>query len=91
MPLTLIIGADQLDHIRTWVDASYATHADMKSHTGGMISFGTGSLFCKSTKQKLNTKSSTEAELVGASDYLVNTMAQNVLRGTRYERYLKHF
>jgi hypothetical protein len=24
----------------------------------------------KSTKQKLNTKSSTEAELVGASDYL---------------------
>ena len=28
----------------------------------------------KSTKQKLNTKSSTEAELVGASDYLPNTI-----------------
>jgi hypothetical protein len=30
-------------------------------------------LICKSTKKKLNTKSSTEAEVVGASDYLPNT------------------
>ena len=54
-----------------WVDASYAgVHEDMKSHTGGVISFGRGALSSKSSKQKLNTKSSTEAELVGTSDYL---------------------
>jgi len=35
-----------------------------------MHTFGRGALICKSTKQKLNTKSSTEAELVGASDVL---------------------
>ena len=29
---------------------------------------------CKSTKQKLNTKSSTEAEVVRASDYLPHTI-----------------
>ena len=28
----------------------------------------------KSTKQKLNTKSSTEAELIGASNYLPSTI-----------------
>ena len=36
------------------------------------MSFGTGGLGAKSTKHKINTKSSTEAETVGASDYLPN-------------------
>ena len=72
LDLSYTLGADDLGRFRTWVDASFAVHPDMKSHTGGVISFGTGGLVCKSTKQKLNTTSSTEAELVGASDYLPN-------------------
>ena len=70
----LVIGADVLSKLQTWVDASYAVHQDMKSHTGGAVSFGRGALLSKSSKQKLNTKSSTEAELVGASDYLPSTI-----------------
>jgi hypothetical protein len=46
----------------------------MRSHTGGVISFGRGGIICKSKKQKINTKSSTEAELVGASDYLPHAL-----------------
>ena len=42
----------------------------MKSQTGGAMSLGLGVLHGKSVKQKLNVKSSTEAELVGVSDYL---------------------
>jgi hypothetical protein len=64
------IGADDMGKLRAWVDASYAVHPDFKSHTGGVMSLGRGGLVCKSSKQKLNTKSSTEAELVGGSDYL---------------------
>ena len=70
----LTIGADDLGTLYTWVDASYAVHGDMRSHTGGVVSLGIGGLLCKSSKQKLNTKSSTEAELIGASDYLPNTI-----------------
>ena len=55
----LTLGADNLGSLYTWVDASYATHGDMRSHTGGVVSFGTGGLLFKSSKQKLNTKSST--------------------------------
>jgi hypothetical protein len=72
--LKFTIGADDLSKVRTWVDASYATHSDMRSHTGGLMSFGTGGITCKSSKQKLNTKSSTEAEVVGVSDYISNTI-----------------
>jgi hypothetical protein len=68
------IGIDDIGKLRSWVDASYAVHSDMRSHTGGLISFGTGGLICKSSKQKLNTRSSTEAEVVGASDYLPNLL-----------------
>jgi len=70
----LTIGADTMGVLQTWVDASYGVHADMRSHTGGLMSFGLGAVCCKSSKQKLNTKSSTEAELVGASDYLPHTI-----------------
>jgi hypothetical protein len=70
----LILGADSLTAMRTFVDAAYGVHSDMKSHTGGCISFGRWTVLGKSSKQKLNTKSSTEAELVGASDYIPNTI-----------------
>jgi len=70
----LVLGADALTTLRTWVDAAYGVHHDLKSHTGGAMSLGKGVILGKSSKQKLNTKSSTEAEVVGASDYLPNTI-----------------
>jgi hypothetical protein len=72
--LKYTLGADDLRKFRSWVDAAYAVHPDMRSHTGGALSFGLGAAACKSAKQKINTKSSTESELVGASDYLPNSI-----------------
>ena len=53
--------------IQTWI-ASYGVHVDMRGQTGGSISMGRGTLMNKSMKQKLNTKSSTETEVIGVSD-----------------------
>jgi hypothetical protein len=47
-----ILGADDTGRMRSWVDASFAVHPGMKSHTGGVISFGRGGLVCKSMKHK---------------------------------------
>ena len=81
-----IVGADDVPHLLNWVDASFAVHEDMKSHTGGVMSLGRGAIMAKSRKQKLNTKSSTEAEVVGASDYLPNTLwAKRFLEAQGYE------
>ena len=78
LDMPLILGADSLAKSKSWVDAAYdaayAVHNDMKSHTGGATSLGCGAIMCKSTKQKLNRKSSTEAKVVGSSDYLPNTI-----------------
>ncbi|MEL6660658.1 MAG: reverse transcriptase domain-containing protein, partial [Bacteroidota bacterium] len=74
LDLHLRLGADDLHTLLTWVDAAYAVHDDFRSHTGGGMSFGIGAFACKSSKQKLNTKSSTEAEVVGVSDYLPYTL-----------------
>jgi hypothetical protein len=55
--------------ILTWsVDASFAVHMDMRSHTGMALTLGRGALISGSYKQKINTKSSTESELVGVDD-----------------------
>jgi len=40
----------------------------MRSQIGGTMSMGWWVLHAKSGKQKLNTKSSTESEVVGVSD-----------------------
>eukprot|EP00978_Attheya_sp_CCMP212_P016681 scaffold43944_cov59-Attheya_sp.AAC.7 len=76
MPLT--IEGTNMCIIKWWVDASYAVHPDMRSHTGATMSLGKGSIYSTSTRQKLNTKSSTEAELVGVSD------AMSQILWTRY-------
>ncbi len=67
--LDLTLRADSLTTVTAYVDASYAVHNDFKSHTGGVITLGGGPIHVKSSKQKLVSKSSTEAELIGLSDY----------------------
>jgi hypothetical protein len=66
----LTLSANSLHNVRWWVDASYAVHPDMKSHTGGAMSLGLGIIYGTSKRQKLNTKSSTESELVGTDDVM---------------------
>jgi len=68
MPLTL--KADSTNVIKWSVDAAYAIHFDMHSHTGGAMSMGKGVIYGTSTRQKLPTKSSTEAKIVAVSDVL---------------------
>ena len=66
--IMLCIG-DNLQ-VRAYIDAAYGVHQESgKSHTGCVLVLGDGGpLYNKSAKQKIVTKSSTEAELVGLSD-----------------------
>ena len=58
---TRFIGANSLEQLFTWIDASYAVHMNMRGHTGGAISMGYGVIHSRAGKQRINTKSSTES------------------------------
>ncbi len=53
-----------------YVDASFAVDPNIHSHTGGGLTMGREFSSASSTKQKLNTQSSTESELVGVDDMM---------------------
>jgi hypothetical protein len=66
--LPLILGADGSGNIYWYKDGAHAVHRDMRGHTGLMMTFGQGAVYARSLKQKLNTRSSTETELVSFDD-----------------------
>ena len=66
----LTLSANDEQSNEWWVDAAFAVHPDLKSHTGAIHSLGAGAISSISTKQKVNTRSSTEAELVGIDDVI---------------------
>jgi hypothetical protein len=57
-----------------YIDASFGCHADGKSHTGLVVTLGGCSVLCMSSKQKMVTRDSTESELVGLSDKLMQVV-----------------
>jgi hypothetical protein len=67
----ITLSADMLDDAITvtgYIDAAFGCHSDGKSHTGVIVTLGDGPIFVRSVKQRIVTKSSTEAELVALSD-----------------------
>jgi hypothetical protein len=66
----LTLSADGSNVIKWHVDAAFAVHPDFKSHTGAVATMGKGAIKAISKKQKINTRSSTEAELIAADDII---------------------
>jgi hypothetical protein len=66
----LNLGADNDGLLMWYVDALFAVHPNISRHTGGGLTLGRGFPISVSTKQKLNTRSSTESEIVGINDMM---------------------
>jgi len=69
--LCLSIKAHKPLEIKAYIDASFATHMDRSGHTGMYVTLGIGTIYCKSTKQRIVCRSSTESELVAVADGLL--------------------
>jgi hypothetical protein len=69
--MQLISSANGSGILKWWVDASFAFHTNMRGYSGGGLSLGRRIPIVSSTKQKLNTRSSTVTEIVGADDFML--------------------
>jgi hypothetical protein len=68
--MPLILSANGSRILKWWLDALFVVHTNMCGHLGGGLSLGQGFPIVSSTKQKLNTRSSTETDIVGANDFM---------------------
>ena len=84
--LRLTLEAHGLDTVQWWVDGAFAVHNDMRSHTGSYMSMGKGMMNGGSTKHKINSTSSTEAELISVHDTMPAILwTQYFLQAQGYE------
>ena len=66
----LILSSESTNIVKWWVDGSYGIHPDARSQIGGTVSLGKVSFMSTSIKQRINTRSSTDTELVAADDMM---------------------
>ena len=88
----LRLGSDGLSVMGTYIDGAHGVHEDYRGHNGGCVTLGRGCVMSKSQKQKMNTKSSTETEIVAYSDLLPEPIWGNKFMGAQgYELKLKTY
>ena len=68
--MELTLGVDSLNNLNWFIDSAHQVHEDCKWHTGEELTLGQGAVISKSSGQKMNTKSSSETELVGVDNLL---------------------
>ena len=68
--LKLTLSVENLGVLKWYVDGSHNVHWDCKGHGGAVFTMGKGSVSSYSRKVKLNTRSSTETELVSADMFM---------------------
>ena len=72
--LPLIFWIKKSGRIKWYVDAAFAVHKDTNIHDDGFMTMGTEGTHMNSSKQKLNTNSSNEADIVGVDDVLTQVI-----------------
>ena len=70
----LTLEADDTNTLTWYIDAAFAVHADMKSHTGAVFTMEKGAISSGSNKQKANSRSSTESEIIAVDDKIAKVL-----------------
>jgi len=64
----LTLEADNKGNLHLYLDISFTAHQEIKGYIGTVFSLGQGSIDSSLVKQKINSRSSTEAKLISVDD-----------------------
>ena len=73
----IIMRANDLQYMQTFIDLSHAARDDMERYVRGIITFGTGVARMRTGKHKINSRSSTKTESIGIGEFLLLNVWQN--------------
>ena len=80
------LSCENMNELTWFVDGSYTLHDDMKGQSGAELMTGKCAVIFKSSKQKVNTTSSTETELIAVDDALPTIQwAENYMANQGYD------
>ena len=78
--------------METWIDELHVVHDDTRGHTGGCISCGVDIIHGKASKQNMNTKITTELEVVAVRKYVTYKIYMiDIFLGKGYNLYKNIF
>ena len=72
--LKFTFSIDNIGILKWYIDASYPMHGNCRAHTTALSTIEKGAITTFSKKQKLNSRSSTEAELIWVVDGLAEVL-----------------
>ena len=72
--MKLVLEVNGTRTLKWFIDSSFGVHPDMKSHTGSTFTLGKGSISSASTKQKVNSRSLTEAVLIAIDNKIAKVI-----------------
>ena len=78
--LGLTLSGDETRIVREvgwYIDGAHTVHETMRSQTGGTSTLGKGCVMSTSVKQKLNSRSSTETEVIAVDDLMPQVLWTN--------------
>ena len=86
LEIKLTISVLDSNFIKWLTDSSYIVNPDICSHTDSTIMLGRGSIRSFSSKQEINSRSSTEAKLITTNDILGQVIwTRNFFEGQGYD------
>ena len=77
--LSLILSSDKSGILKWYIDEPYSVHPNKKGHIGGGITMGRGKPISASRKQNINTRSSTESEIIVVDQFIPSVLWTSIV------------